>query len=101
MKLSKEQAENFYGIHKDRPFFNGLVEFMTSGAIIAAFLEKEMLWKTTVGWLELPILTKAERGTVRNLFGTDVQKNAVHGSDSDENAEIEGNFFFFKNLKMF
>ncbi len=96
MRLSKDQAEAFYEIHKDKPFFKDLVEFMTSGSIIAAFLEKENAVEDYRKLIGATNPNQAEMGTVRNLFGTDVQKNAVHGSDSDENAEIEGSFFFSK-----
>jgi len=100
MRLSQELAEAFYEIHKDRPFFKDLVEFMISGPIITALLEKENAVEDYRRLIGATNPNEAERGTVRNLFGTDVQKNAVHGSDSDENAEIEANFFF-SNLERF
>lgn len=96
MKLSREQAEEFYAVHKDRPFYDGLVEFMSSGPIVAAILEKENAVDDYRKLIGATNPDEAEHGTVRNLFGTDVQKNAVHGSDSDENAEIEADFFFSK-----
>ena len=96
MKLSREQAEAFYEVHKERPFFNALVEFMSSGPIIAAVLEKENAVEDYRKLIGATNPDEAEHGTVRSLFGTDVQKNAVHGSDSDENAEIEAGFFFSK-----
>ncbi|MCF8365237.1 MAG: nucleoside-diphosphate kinase [Bacteroidales bacterium] len=96
MKLTREQAEAFYEIHKERPFFAGLVDFMSSGPIIAAILEKNNAVEDYRKLIGATNPDEAERGTVRNLFGTNVQMNAVHGSDSDENAEIEGNFFFSK-----
>lgn len=96
MKLTSEQAKAFYEIHKERPFFKDLVEFMSSGPIIAAILEKENAVDDYRKLIGATNPAQAEKGTVRNLFGTNVQMNAVHGSDSDENAEIEGNFFFSK-----
>ena len=96
MKLSREQAEAFYAVHKGRPFYDGLVEFMSSGPIVAAILEKENAVEDYRKLIGATNPNEAEHGTVRNLFGTDVQKNAVHGSDSDENAQIEADFFFSK-----
>ncbi len=94
IKLSRTQAETFYGVHKERPFFADLVNFMISGPIVAAVLEKE---NAVVEYRKLIGATdpkKAEEGTIRKLFATSVQSNAVHGSDSDENAVLESNFFF-------
>lgn len=96
LKLSREQAETFYAVHKGRPFYDDLVNFMSSGAIVAAILEKENAVEDYRKLIGATNPDEAEHGTVRNLFGTDVQKNAVHGSDSDENAEIEAGFFFSK-----
>jgi len=96
MKLTKEQAEAFYAIHKERPFFEGLVNFMSSGPIIAAILEKENAVEAYRKHIGATNPAESAKGTVRNLYGTDIQANAVHGSDSDENAEIEANFFFSK-----
>lgn len=96
MKLTSEQAEAFYEIHKERPFFKDLVQFMSSGPIIAAILEKDNAVEDYRKLIGATNPDQAERGTVRNLFGTNVQMNAVHGSDSDENAEIESDFFFSK-----
>jgi len=93
-KLSKEDAEKFYEVHAGRPFYNSLVEFMTSGPIIAAVLEKENAvedYRTLIGATNP---TEAAEGTIRKMCGTSIGENAVHGSDSDENAEIEANFFF-------
>lgn len=95
-KLSTEQAEAFYQVHKDRPFYRDLVQFMTSGPIIAAILEKENAVDDYRKLIGATNPKEAENGTIRNLFGTDLQKNAVHGSDSDENAAIEAGFFFSK-----
>jgi nucleoside-diphosphate kinase len=94
IKLSSEKAGEFYDIHRARPFFGELVEFMSSGPIIAAILEKENAvasFRTLIGATDP---SKADAGTIRKLFASSVGENAVHGSDSDENALIEGNFFF-------
>jgi nucleoside-diphosphate kinase len=93
-KLSEEKAGEFYVIHKERPFYGELVQFMSSGPVIAAILEKE---KAVVSFRDLIGATnpaQAAEGTIRKLFATSVGENAVHGSDSDENAITEGNFFF-------
>lgn len=93
-KLTTEQAGAFYEIHKERPFYGELVEFMSSGPIVAAILEKENAvadFRTLIGATNP---AQAAEGTIRKQFATSVGENAVHGSDSDENAVIEGNFFF-------
>ena len=93
-KLSAEKAGEFYAIHKQRPFYGELVEFMSSGPIIAAILEKENAvasFRTLIGATNP---AQAAEGTIRKLYAASVGENAVHGSDSDENAAIEGNFFF-------
>ena len=93
-KLSAEKAGEFYAIHKERPFYGELVTFMSSGPIIAAILEKD---NAVAGFRKLIGATdpaKADEGTIRKLFATSLGENAVHGSDSDENAKIEGDFFF-------
>src|SRR5690348_9446607 len=93
-KLSAEKAGEFYAVHKARPFYGELVEFMSSGPIMAAILEKD---NAVASFRELIGATnpaQAAEGTIRKLYATSVGENAVHGSDSDENAEIEGNFFF-------
>ena len=93
-KLSIEKAGEFYAIHKGRPFYNDLVAFMSSGPIIAAILEKE---NAVAGFRKLIGTTdpsKADEGTIRKLYASSIGENAVHGSDSDENAKIEGDFFF-------
>lgn len=95
-RLSQEQAEMFYAIHRERPFFKDLVSFMTSGSIVAAILEKE---NAVADFRELIGATdpkKAAPGTIRNRFAESIDANAIHGSDSDANAEIEGNTFFSK-----
>ena len=93
-KLTKEQAGQFYEVHKERPFYGELVEFMSSGNIIAAILQKDnavTAYRTFIGATDP---AKADEGTIRKLFATSMGENAVHGSDSDENAKIEGRFFF-------
>jgi nucleoside-diphosphate kinase len=95
-QLTAEQAGQFYAVHKDKPFYNSLVEFMSSGPIVAALLEKE---NAIAGFRELIGATNpanAAPGTVRAMFAESLQRNAVHGSDSDENAIIESDFFFSK-----
>ena len=92
--LSKEKAGEFYAVHSERPFYGELVSFMSSGPIIAAILEKEnavAAFRTLIGATDP---AKAEANTIRKLFATSLGENAVHGSDSDENAKIEGDFFF-------
>lgn len=93
-KLTEEKAGQFYEVHKERPFYGELVQFMSSGVIIAAILEKENAvadFRTLIGATNP---AQAEEGTIRKMFATSVGENAVHGSDSDENAQIEGAFFF-------
>ena len=94
LKLSKAQAEAFYNIHKERPFFKDLVDFMISGEIVAQVLEAEnavLFYREVMGDTNPE---KAENDTLRKLYGTNIQCNAVHGSDSDENATKEISFFF-------
>lgn len=93
-KLTKEQAGAFYEVHKDRPFYGELVDFMSSGPIVAAILEKENAVADFRKLIGATDPAKADEGTIRKLFASSVGENAVHGSDSDENAAIEGNFFF-------
>ena len=93
-KLSKEDAEKFYEVHKGRPFYEGLVEFMSSGPIIAAILEKDNAVEDYRKLIGATNPADAEEGSIRKMCGTSIGENAVHGSDSDENAEIESNFFF-------
>lgn len=93
-KLSGEKAGEFYAVHKERPFYGELVEFMSSGVIIAAILEKN---NAVASFRELIGATnpaQAAEGTIRKLYAASVGENAIHGSDSDENAKIEGDFFF-------
>lgn len=93
-KLSIEKAGEFYAIHKERPFYNDLVTFMSSGPIIAAILEKENAVADFRKLIGATDPSKADEGTIRKLYATSIGENAVHGSDSDENAKIEGDFFF-------
>lgn len=93
-KLTKEQAGAFYEVHKERPFYGELVDFMSSGQIIAAILEKDNAvadFRTLIGATNP---AEAAEGTIRKNFASSIGENAVHGSDSDENAKIEGDFFF-------
>jgi nucleoside-diphosphate kinase len=92
--LSPAQAGTFYEVHKERPFYQELVDFMSSGPIVAAILEKDNAvadFRTLIGATNP---AQAEEGTIRKKFAASIGENAVHGSDSDENAAIEGNFFF-------
>jgi nucleoside-diphosphate kinase len=93
-RLNKETAGMFYEIHKERPFYNSLVDFMSSGPIVAAILEKDNAVEDFRKLIGATDPTKAEAGTIRNKYAKSIDANAVHGSDSDENAAIEGNFFF-------
>lgn len=92
--LSAEKAGEFYAVHKARPFYNDLVSFMTSGPIVAAILEKDNAVEDFRKLIGATDPAKAEPGTIRNLFANSIEANAIHGSDSDENAKIEGDFFF-------
>ena len=94
LHLSKEKAEAFYGIHRERPFFNDLVSFMTSGPIVAAVLTKEDAvadFRTLIGATNP---ADAAEGTIRAKYAVSIDANAIHGSDSDENAAGEASFFF-------
>lgn len=93
-RLTPETAGKFYAVHRDRPFYGDLCRYMSSGPIIAAILEKENAvadFRTLIGATNP---ANAEEGTIRKIFAKSIEANAVHGSDSDENAAIEGNFFF-------
>jgi len=95
-QLTPKLAGEFYAVHKGKPFYESLVEFMSSGPIIAAILEKDNAvedYRTLIGATNPE---NAAEGTVRKLYATNLQQNAVHGSDSDENANIEADFFFSK-----
>jgi len=92
--LSPEKAGQFYAVHKERPFYRDLVAFMSSGPIVAAILEKDNAIEDFRKLIGATDPAKAEPGTIRNLFAKSIDANAIHGSDSDENAKIEGDFFF-------
>lgn len=92
--LSTEMAGKFYEVHAERPFYKDLVSFMSSGPIVAAILEKDNAIEDFRKLIGATDPQKAEAGTIRNLFAKSIDANAIHGSDSDENAQIEGNFFF-------
>ena len=94
IKMTKKQAEGFYSIHRDKPFFEELTNFMSSNKCMVIALKKDNAvqeWRTTIGATNPE---EAEEGTIRKLYAKSIEANAVHGSDSDENAQIEINFFF-------
>ena len=99
-QLSKRDAELFYAIHKERPFFGELVEFMTRGPIVAAVLKKDNAVEDFRSFIGATNPAEAAPGTIRNLYATSIGENAIHGSDSDENAQIEA-AFHFAGHKMF
>ncbi len=94
VRLSRPQAEGFYAVHKERPFFGSLCEFMTSGPIMAMILEGEDAINRYRGIMGATDSTKAAEGTIRNQFGTNIEMNAVHGSDAPDTAAIEMAYFF-------
>lgn len=94
LRLAADQAREFYAVHRERPFFEGLVTFMTEGPVVVAALERDDAvahLRKTMGATDS---RKADAGTIRNLHGTDIERNAIHGSDSAENAAREIAFFF-------
>ena len=96
LKMTESQAQGFYSVHKERPFFNDLVSFMCSGPCMVIELQKDnavFSWRDLIGATDP---NEAEEGTIRQLFAESKERNSVHGSDSDENALIEINFFFNK-----
>lgn len=95
-QLTPQQAGTFYAVHKGKPFYDSLVDFMSSGPIVAVLLEKENAVEAFRNFIGATNPENAEDGTIRKLYGTDLQQNAVHGSDSDENAKAEAEFFFSK-----
>lgn len=95
-RISREQAEKFYEVHKERPFYGELTSFMSSGPIVAAVLEKENAVADFRALIGATNPAEAAEGTVRKLYATSISENAIHGSDSDENAAIESDFFFSK-----
>ncbi|HEY3572066.1 MAG TPA: nucleoside-diphosphate kinase [Thermoanaerobaculia bacterium] len=94
LRLTQGQAQAFYEVHKERPFYGSLVEFMTSGPVIPVALEREDAVSHLRKTMGATDVAKAEEGTVRKLYGTSIERNAIHGSDSPENAAIELSFFF-------
>ncbi|HEY4588326.1 MAG TPA: nucleoside-diphosphate kinase [Thermoanaerobaculia bacterium] len=94
LRLSQVQAQAFYEVHKERPFYGSLVEFMTSGPVMPVALEREDAVSHLRKTMGATDVAKAEEGTVRKLYGTSIERNAIHGSDSPENAAIELSFFF-------
>ena len=93
-RLTKDQAGEFYAVHKKRPFYKELVKFMSSGPIVAAILEKDNAVEDFRKLIGATNPTEAKKGTIRAKYAANVGENAVHGSDSDENAQIEGDFHF-------
>ncbi|MDG2193344.1 MAG: nucleoside-diphosphate kinase [Polaribacter sp.] len=93
-QMTKADAEAFYAVHNERPFFGELVEFMTRGAIVAAILEKDNAVDDFRALIGATNPAEAAEGTIRKLYATSIGENAVHGSDSDENSAIEGAFHF-------
>jgi nucleoside-diphosphate kinase len=94
VSLSRAQAEGFYAVHKERPFYSSLVEYMTSGPVFVAALEREGAVAHLRKVMGATDPAKADAGTIRKDFGESIEQNAIHGSDSDENAAIEIAFFF-------
>ncbi|MDZ7604836.1 MAG: nucleoside-diphosphate kinase [Cyclobacteriaceae bacterium] len=94
VKLTKERAGQFYAVHKERPFYDSLCNYMSSGHIIAAILEKDNAVEDFRKLIGATNPAQAAEGTIRKLYARSLESNAVHGSDSNENAEIEGNFYF-------
>jgi nucleoside-diphosphate kinase len=94
--LSTDKAGSFYEVHKERPFYSELVKFMSRGPITAAILEKENAVEEFRKLIGATNPANAEEGTIRKLYASSISENAIHGSDSDENAKIEGDFFFSK-----
>lgn len=94
LQLSRKRAGDFYAIHKERPFYQDLCDYMSSGPIVAMILVKENAVEDFRKLIGATDPAKAAPGTIRQLFATSIEANAIHGSDSDENAQIEGNFFF-------
>ncbi len=94
LRLSQQQAQSFYEIHQGKPFYESLTQFMSSGNIIALMLEKENAVEDFRKLIGATNPAQAEQGTIRQLYASSLSENAIHGSDSDENAEKEINFFF-------
>jgi nucleoside-diphosphate kinase len=94
LRLTEAQAKAFYEVHKERPFYGSLVEFMTSGPVIPVALERDSAVTYLRQVMGATDVSKAEEGTIRKLYGSSIERNAIHGSDSPENAAIELSFFF-------
>ena len=94
IKLTIDQAENFYSVHKERPFFRDLIEYMTSEPVVVQILSGENCVERYRSIMGATNPENADEGTIRKLFALNIQENSVHGSDSEENAQIEINFFF-------
>ena len=97
IKLSKEKAEGFYSIHKDKPFFNELIEYMTSGPVIVQVLQGDNAVENYRKIMGATNPENAENGTIRKEYALNIQENSVHGSDSEANAKVEINYFFEDN----
>ena len=97
LQLTRTQAQNFYLVHREKPFYSSLVEFMTSGPVVVAILEKENAVADYRKLIGATNPEKAEDGTIRKLYAESMERNAIHGSDSDENAAFESDFFFAKS----
>ncbi|MFC2136637.1 nucleoside-diphosphate kinase [Bacteroidota bacterium] len=100
-KLTAVQAGAFYAVHKGKPFYESLIKFMTSGPVVVAIIEKENAVTEYRKLMGATNPEEAEEGTIRKLFAESLQRNAVHGSDSDENAKLESDFFFSKMERYF
>jgi nucleoside-diphosphate kinase len=95
-RLTRDQAASFYAVHEGKPFYDSLIEFMSLGPIVAMILEKENAVEAFRNFIGATNPENAAEGTIRKMYGTNLQQNAVHGSDSDENAIVEADFFFSK-----
>ena len=100
LRLTEAQAQAFYEVHKERPFYNDLVAFMTSGPVVPAVLEHDNAVPFLREVMGATNSKEAAEGTVRNLYGTDIERNAIHGSDSEENAALETAFFFSRDTRI-
>ena len=94
LRMSRKQAESFYAVHRERPFFGSLVDYMTSGPVVVAALERNNAVATLRKVMGATDPAKADKGTIRKDFGESIEQNAIHGSDSDDNAKTEMGFFF-------
>ncbi|GBD03724.1 Nucleoside diphosphate kinase [bacterium HR19] len=94
VRLSKDEAGKFYYVHRDKPFFESLTNYMSSGKVVVAVFEGENAIERVRKIMGATDPKKAEKGTIRNLFGIDIEKNSIHGSDSPQSAEFEIKFFF-------